>query len=362
MRKLGFYSDQSGAMGVIFALSLTVMVGMAAVVIDLGHAYVVKREVQKAAEAGALAGARALALDPAQANGLAIDLNWSYGKTRATGAVQQNYANGALLTNFNTDGDLAKVQSGYWDMHWTKDTAPANLNGYLDPTNYPADTTYEIPAVKVTLTQNQSGSGGTGPMPTYFASVLGVGSMTLQGSAVAILPASTKYLNTSCFPFAIPQSYVDAHWKDKPPTSFTVGCDQHDSSGGQWTSLGSTDNSANYIDSLIYGTETPAYLETGGQVYIQNGERGSVYNTVSAQYAAQPDHIYMVPVVEDGFSNGAWANVVSFVPYQITGCSGSGNDCYVTGHFVPGYVDPSAAGVSGKYTGDPCMKGLVLVN
>ena len=154
MRKLRVYSDQSGAVGVIFALCLTVMVGMAAVVIDLGHAYVVKREVQKASEAGALAGARALALDPAQANGLAIDLNWSYGKTRATNAVQQNYANGALLNNFNTDADLAKVQSGYWDMRWTKATAPANLNGYLDPASYVADTTYEIPAVKVTITQS----------------------------------------------------------------------------------------------------------------------------------------------------------------------------------------------------------------
>ena len=111
MRSLRFYSDQSGAMGVIFALCLTVMVAMAAVVIDLGHAYVVKREVQKASEAGALAGARALALDPTKANGLAMYLNWSYGKTRATSAVQQNYANGALLTNFNTDGDSAKVQS-----------------------------------------------------------------------------------------------------------------------------------------------------------------------------------------------------------------------------------------------------------
>ena len=101
------------------------------------------------------------------------------------------------------------------------------------------------------MAQTQNGSGGTGPMPTYFASVLGVGSMTMQGSAVAILPSITQTLNTGCFPFAIPQSYANAHWKDDPPTSFTVGSDQHDSSGGQWTSLGSTDNSAAYVDSLI---------------------------------------------------------------------------------------------------------------
>ena len=61
----------------------------------------------------------------------------------------------------------------------------------------------------------------------------------------------------------------------------------------------------------------------------------------------------MVPIVEDGFSNGAWTHVVGFVPYMITGCTGSGNNPYVTGHFVPGYVDPTATGVSGDYTGDP---------
>jgi Flp pilus assembly protein TadG len=359
VRKLRVYSDQSGAVGVIFAVCLTMMVGIAALVIDLGHAYVVKREIQKASEAGALTGARALALDPTQANGLAISLNWSYARTQATNAVQNNYANGAQLNNFNTDADLAKVQAGYWDLRWTKDTAPANLNGYLDPANYTADTTFEIPAVKVTIAQAQSGSGGTAPMHTYFAAILAVPSMTMQASAVAMLPSLTKTLNTSCFPFAIPQSYVQAHWKDKPPSSFTVGSVQHDTSGGQWTSFGSTDNSASYIDSLIYGTETPAYISQGDQIFIQSGERGSVYNNVTTQYTAHPNQVYMVPIVEDGFSTGGWANVVGFVPYIVTGCSGSGNEPYVTGHFVPGYVDPKGAGVSGKYTGDPSQIRLV---
>ncbi len=362
MRKLRLNLDQSGAVGVIFAICLTVMVGIAAVVIDLGHAYVVKREIQKACEAGALTGTRALALDPTKANGLALSLNWSYAKTQATAAVQQNYANGALLNNFNTDADLAKVQSGYWDMRWTKDTAPANLNGYLDPAGYVADTAHEIPAVKVTIAQSRSGSGGTAPMNTYFASMLAVPSMAMQASAVAILPSLTKTLNTSCFPFAIPHAYVEAHWKDDPPTSFTVGSVQHDSSGGQWTSLGSTDNAAAYIDSLIMGTETPAYLSQGDQIYIQSGEKSSVYNTVAARFAAEPGHIYMVPIVEDGFSTGAWTHITGFVPYEITACTGSGSEPYVTGHFVPGYVDPTGTGVSGKYTGDPSLKGLVLVN
>ena len=222
-----------------------------------------------------------------------------------------------------------------------------------------ADTSVEIPAVKVTIAQGQSGSGGIAPMTTFLASIFGVDSMAMQGSAVAMLPSITKTMNTGCFPFAIPQSYAKTHWADDPPTPFTVGSDQHDSSGGQWTSFGSTDNSASYVKSLILGTETPAYISRGDQIYIQNGEKSAVYNTVQSQFSAQPNQVYMIPIVEDGFSNGAWATVVGFVPYVITGCSGSGNQPYVEGHFVPGYTDPKGSGVSGNYTGDPGRIKLV---
>jgi hypothetical protein len=335
------------------------MISVAAIVVDIGRAYVVKREVQKASEAGALAGAKALSLDPAKANGLATSLNWSNGKTQATNVVQQNYVNGALLSNFNTDSDLAKVQAGYWDIRWTKATAPANLNGYLDPAAYVPDNTFEIPAVKVTLAQAPSGSGGTAPMNTYFASILAVPAMTMKASAVAILPSITKTLNTGMFPFALPSNYVRQHWDDDPPTSFRVGSVQQDSTGGQWTTLGSTDNSASYVESLILGTETPAYISKGDQIYIQTGEKSSIYNTVQSRYMAHPGQVYMVPIVDEGFSNGAWTHVAGFVPYMITGCSGSGSDPYVEGHFVPGYVDPNGGGVSGGYTGDPGRIHLV---
>jgi hypothetical protein len=67
----------------------------------------------------------------------------------------------------------------------------------------------------------------------------------------------------------------------------------------------------------------------------------------------------MVPIVKDGFQTNAWADVVGFVPYKVTGCTGSGSEPYVTGQFVPGYVDPKAAGVSGGYTGDPGRVRLV---
>lgn len=52
--------DQRGAVAVVAALCMVVLVGFLGFVIDLGHLYVRKTELQNAADAAALAGARAL--------------------------------------------------------------------------------------------------------------------------------------------------------------------------------------------------------------------------------------------------------------------------------------------------------------
>ena len=213
--------------------------------------------------------------------------------------------NSALLNSFsatstvtNPDGTtttIHNVETGYWDVRWTLASAPANLNGYLDPngyrlgTNGGPPTAYEIPAVKVTVAQAQGSSGGNAPMNTVFASILGVSSMSMQASAVAILPSPTKIKPGGLFPFALPQSYVSAHWSDNPPISFTVGSEQHDSSGGQWTTF---ENSGQVGASTVSGyviNGNDVAIGVGDPIYIQSGEQGSVYNTVSDQLTAYPD-------------------------------------------------------------------------
>ena len=55
-----FKSRQQGAVAIIVALSLVVLVGMLGLVLDLGHLYVTKTELQNAADAAALSGAKEL--------------------------------------------------------------------------------------------------------------------------------------------------------------------------------------------------------------------------------------------------------------------------------------------------------------
>ena len=56
----GFWGNESGAVAVYVAVGLVAFLGCAALALDIAHLVSVKRELVKAAEAGALSGARGL--------------------------------------------------------------------------------------------------------------------------------------------------------------------------------------------------------------------------------------------------------------------------------------------------------------
>ena len=105
----------------------------------------------------------------------------------------------------------------------------------------------------------------------------------------------------------------------------------------------------------LLGNITGDTIDVGDQIYIQTGERASVYNVAQTKVGT----IRYIPVVEDGFVNGAYTNVKAYVPFEITYVNGSGSDPYVEGHFVPGWIDPKASGAGGKYFGDPLPPKLI---
>ena len=71
---------ESGQVFVFVAVILTALVGMAALVVDVGSWYQAQRKLQTAADAAALAGAQELPLEPSMA------------KTTAEQYAQLNYA------------------------------------------------------------------------------------------------------------------------------------------------------------------------------------------------------------------------------------------------------------------------------
>ncbi len=327
-----FRSDESGGVAVIMAIMLTAVLSMAGLVLDLGHLFTVRTEVRKAAEAGAFAGARALTLPKGN-----TDWNWDNGRATAVNTVQQNTADNRPLADF----PISDVQVGYWDLRWDAKIPHDLLSSTITPA------IGQVAAVKVTIANRQGGSGSSAPIATWFAAIMGIHSMEVQGSAVAMVSPPTTIRYSEAFPFALPFAFVDQHLGDDPPTPFRIACDQHSDSGGQWTSLKTEENGANYIDGLIMGTNTTDSLSVGDQVYIQNGERASIYNVAQSQEGK----IRYVPVVQGSLVNGAFNTVEAYVPFKITEVSGSGKDPYVQGHFVPGWIDTKANGAGGKYIG-----------
>lgn len=361
-RKL--FKDQAGTISVVAVLGAVALLGIGALAVDIAHLAMVKGELQKAAEAGALAGARVLDQN-LQAGQL---WNFDLAATTAGQAIQANSVDTVSLSGYTSPdpSSYPMVETGYWDLSWTNgipNTSPANghLLGYSNPSAYTPASSNEVPAVKVTLAKLQGGTGVASAVGTVFASVMGSDNNSMDASAsavVAIRPSPTTIAPGDAFPFAIPISYIRQHWHDNPPVTFTVGSAQHDSSGGQWTTFKTTDNSASYVNSLIINGNTTS-ISVGDQVYIQNGEKSSIYNTVLSQYNSNPNKIYMVAAVDDSFSTGTYTTVRAFGALKIMGCSGSGSDPYVSCQFVPTYIDPRASGGGGEHLGPTLPPKLV---
>jgi Flp pilus assembly protein TadG len=196
--------DQAGFSAVLAAILIVVLIGFVALALDIGHMVAVKAELQKAAEAGALAGARALALPMG-----VTDWNWNNGKAMAVSTVQKNFVDNISLADFT----VANVEAGFWDLTWTSVTAPAHLLGYTNPAAF-VPGNHQVAAVKVIIAKTKGGSGSSAPVVASFASVLGINSMEAKASAVAMITPPTTVPYSSAWPFALPWTWVEQHWDD----------------------------------------------------------------------------------------------------------------------------------------------------
>lgn len=143
--------DQEGAVAVIVAFSMVVLIGMTALVVDVGRVLWVKSELQTSADAAALAAASMLPDEPA-----ALD----------RGEVI------ALLNHEGLDAGSISVETGTWD--------PATS------TFTPGGGTPEA----VRLTVHRTGDTGNAVVNS-FAGILGYNTSDVSATAVALLAYTT---------------------------------------------------------------------------------------------------------------------------------------------------------------------------
>ena len=180
--------DQSGVVVVLVAILMLVFLGIAALAIDLSNLYVVRNELQNAADAGALAGARFLynedgTLVNEGANQIAYDAAIANKALAMTGAI-------AVDVNWEEDeedGNIGDVQRGHWSFATRTFTAndsllPVDLWN-VSTEDLDADPNF-INAVRVEARRQRT--PGT-PAASFFARILGYENFELSADAVAYI-------------------------------------------------------------------------------------------------------------------------------------------------------------------------------
>jgi Flp pilus assembly protein TadG len=153
---------QRGAVLILFALCLLPLLNFIALAVDLAWINLTKVELQNAADAAALAGARSLsdALSP----------HWSTATTTARNVARRNFANAGARIRDTT------IETGYWNIN--------NPSLGLRPsTGVPVGG--DLPAIRATVAI--SSGQNSGPLTLFFATILGIPSKDVQASAIAVL-------------------------------------------------------------------------------------------------------------------------------------------------------------------------------
>ncbi|KVT54102.1 pilus assembly protein TadG-related protein [Burkholderia ubonensis] len=334
---------EKGVVAIQVALFLVVLLGFAALAVDVSRAFVVRNELQNAADAAALAGAGAL-------NGtLTINSSsttWTTADAAATVAanavIARNSANGAALST-------AQVQTGYWNVTGS----PAGLQSTaIKPGQY------DRPAVMVSVSLSKGNNGG--PMSLVFAPMLGVKTLPVSATAVAVISSPGTANTGSLFPMVITQCLLNDpnYWntatgqpvidpKTGKPIELQIGSSYHYDScdSGQWTSFNLDANDVPTIDSLIQnGNPTP--MNVGDNTWIEPGTKTSIYNHMT-DYINLPAQV-LLPVVSV-ITTHATQPILGFVAFQIDQSVG-GSGKYVQGHFLGGL---KAQGTTGGSTPGP---------
>jgi hypothetical protein len=193
MRKFLFWmKDERGGIAAMTAIMLAAIVGLLALVVDLGHLQNVKNELQNAADAAALAGARTLMPLSGTGNPPWPMENPPPCTTATQAAMDTSVRNQANLKNISLDP--AEVITGNWDFK-----PVGTRTGTFTPMACGSETN----AVKVTA--RMRGDLPQGPVTMTFAKIFGFNTVNPFATAIAAI----GYLDT--LPTGSPGGFIGAN-------------------------------------------------------------------------------------------------------------------------------------------------------
>lgn len=323
-----FRREESGQVLVLVALGMVFLIGMAALAVDISHGWVVRHELQNAADASALAGAGNL-FTPSPGP------DWARAEGAASGSIAWNKSDGKSLSN-------CQVQSGYWSLSQSPEGVQSQ-----GITPGPQD----VPAVKVQVSRASGQNGG--PMPTFFARIFGMNSIPVQAHAVAVVSNPGYAEPGALLPVAISRELADKYKNYKElANKFSIGSAYHytNSMAGQWTTFLTASNNVPTIRDLLESGNHDR-ISVGDKIYIQPGTKDSIYQ--AGPNPSISDFIgkdVLLPVVDAVLRDDThdWAPVVGFIGFHIVSVE-KAPEKTITGYFVDGFTAPKSGGAGPNY-------------
>lgn len=305
--------EQEGAVIVLIAVLLIVFLGVAALAIDVGNLYVVRNELQNAADAGALAGARQLFLPNgslnAGANQVAHDTAILNKSQRVVVEVNEP------LTN-NDD-----VQRGHWSFSTRTFTPNSSLAPYtiIGKTNDELDTdTNFVNAVRVRARRQSTQA------PSFFSRIFGYSGFGVAAEAVGYIGfAGSLAPGDVDLPFAICiQAIVDENGDYQPSVgrwinnSGSPGQNTGSETGG-WTDFKQSTNqpqgynpcqggaNRNTVGDAVNGN--PYIVTLGQDMAVMNGQVSAALSQLRNRWISETNKTtpwpVSLPVVECAGNN-----------------------------------------------------------
>ncbi len=351
---------QQGASLVLTVMMLTGILGFFALAIDVGYLFVVRNQLQNAADSAALSGANYLY--PLEST----SPNWSLASSKATTTVQQNKVDNIALA-------VGTINTGYWNITGSPTGLHASKSDAISSSNY------DYPAVQVTITKTATNA----VVNTFFAGVLGIKFFSPSATAVAVGGLSPGYTKENILPFVIPGCVVGVvandsgtlkYYNNSGALTYPDGQFQTESSygaskptcyTGQWTSLLINDPSGSAIiktiNALSSGGNSDDVFKIGDQLFLQSGTTAALYDLIgqcsvkgsvnkmdtagnATSYIAPTNASchYVIGAITcpssglcDGVLTDSFTQVVGFVCVMVVNANSADSSKYITYQVVP---------------------------
>jgi Flp pilus assembly protein TadG len=342
---------ERGQVLVMAALMMPVLLGMLALVLDVGNAYAQRRFMQNAADAASLAGARYMALNRSTATDAGV-------RAALTPMLTSN-GNGTLAAATGPD-------NGAWYINLAGGTVgPVGTGG--------------VPSGAAGVRVN-----ATKTFPTFFARLLGYENLTVKAVGEAIYGTAGRiYLDwTKTGVMVMPLAFdIDAYRNSfdparcgasfgtefhyslyiDTPTDCALGThDTHFS----FTTLNIGNNCANsttvtVLETLLNnpGALGNTYIEPGvTPIQVCHGARATTWDQIPS------NRPFLVPVISHpaavGCDPSCWTPVINFVYMEKRTMGGNGINTYLVGRWVDPRTQPPLRG-TGVSTTSRSVEGPV---